>query len=148
MQSPFDPLPELTVQEWSEAFHIATLWGFEQLRAYIIKTTDSIAQDPIDRIQLADKCGLTEWLHPAYAKLCARDSSLTAEDGRKLGFERFAVLSRIREDDFKTTIGSLNSQLRQNSFGRSVAPEPKRTSERFLKKIADAEALKVESNQH
>lgn len=146
MRSRFDPLPELTLQEWSEAFHIATLWGFEQLRAYIIKTTDSIAQDPMDRIQLADQCGLTEWLHPAYAKLCARDTSLTAEEGRRLGFERFAALSRIREDDFKTIIGSLSAQIRPlNHFGRPVEPEPKRTSERFLKKIAQAAALKVEN---
>ncbi|KAG8967799.1 hypothetical protein FRC05_001895 [Tulasnella sp. 425] len=95
----------MTFQEWLEAFEIATLWGFEQLRAYIIKTMDSIAQDPSERILVADQCGLTEWLYPAYAKLCARDASLTAEEGRRLGFERLAALSRIREDDLKATQG-------------------------------------------
>lgn len=104
----------MTLQEWLEAFQIATLWGFEQLRVYIIKTMDSIVQDPLDRIQLADQYGLTEWLYPAYAKLCARDASLTAEEGRRLGFERLAALSRIREDDLKATQGL---RAAQSTFG-------------------------------
>lgn len=44
-----------------------------------------MALDPIDIIQVADACGIVEWLHPAYAKLCAREGSLTAEEGFNLG---------------------------------------------------------------
>ncbi|KAG8944114.1 hypothetical protein FRC04_002152 [Tulasnella sp. 424] len=76
----FDPQPNLSLKQWSEALHLATSWGFEHLRTYIIQILDSLAQDPLDRIQIADECGLTEWLHPAYAKLCARDAPLTAEE--------------------------------------------------------------------
>ncbi|KAG8944117.1 hypothetical protein FRC04_002155 [Tulasnella sp. 424] len=78
---------------------------------------DSIAQDPLDRIQLADQCGLSEWLYPAYAKLCARDASLTAEEGRRLGFERYAALSRIREDDFKAIKPARAAQSASFVFG-------------------------------
>ncbi|KAG8967794.1 hypothetical protein FRC05_001890 [Tulasnella sp. 425] len=97
----FDPQPNLSLKQWSEALHLATSWGFEHLRTYIIQILDSLAQDPLDRIQIADECGLTEWLHPAYAKLCARDAPLTAEEGRRLGFGRFAALGWIRETELK-----------------------------------------------
>ncbi|KAG9027742.1 hypothetical protein FS837_004183, partial [Tulasnella sp. UAMH 9824] len=64
---------------------------------------DSLAQDPLSRIQMADECGIKEWFHPAYAKLCARKAPLTAEEGRILGFERYTALWRIREEDLKAT---------------------------------------------
>lgn len=125
----------MTLQEWSEAFHIATLWGFEQLRAYIIKTVDSIAQDPLDRIQLADQYSLSEGLYPAYAKLCARDASLTAEEGRSLGFERYAGLSRIREDDLEATKG-LRAARPTFGFGGSVTSDISVTEWKHHKKNA------------
>lgn len=57
--------------------------------------------NPLDRIQVADACDITEWLHPAYAKLCARQDPLTAEEGVKLGLTRYAALVRIRESELR-----------------------------------------------
>ncbi|KIO22961.1 hypothetical protein M407DRAFT_27529 [Tulasnella calospora MUT 4182] len=157
----FDPPPDLTLKEWSGALQIATLWRFEQLRAYIIMSMDSIASDPFDRIQVADDCGLTDWLYPAYARLCARDASLTIEEGRRIGFERFAALGKIREDDFKSTIrsGTRKWYGATNTLENSSGPRANCTSEwcrpryrlspreeSFLGKIAQSEALKMEGN--
>lgn len=113
----FDPRPNLSLKQWSEALDLATSWGFEHLRTYIIQILDLLAQDPLDRIQIADECGLTEWLHPAYAKLCARDAPLTAEEGRRLGFERFAAIGWIRETELK-------ERHRLAVRGPSLAPSP------------------------
>lgn len=136
-----------------------------------------MAKDPFDRIQIADDYGLTDWLYPAYAKLCARDASLTFEEGRRIGFERFAVLVKIREDDFKDTIRTRNGSFgtpvfaaTTTTFGTTVysnphvvqTPEPRTncTSEcyrlpfqlstrekSFLKKIAREKALQAEGTQ-
>ncbi|KIO16895.1 hypothetical protein M407DRAFT_33451 [Tulasnella calospora MUT 4182] len=155
----FDAAPDMTLKEWSEALQIATLWRFEQLRAYIIMNIDSMAWDPFDRIQVADDCGLTDWLHPAYARLCARDASLTIEEGRRIGFERFAALVKIREDDFKSAIRSGSRWPNSATYGNPPGPKVNCTSEwcrpryrlssreeSFLGKIAQSEALKVDGN--
>ncbi|KAG8914526.1 hypothetical protein FRC01_004025 [Tulasnella sp. 417] len=154
----YDTPPEMTLKEWSEAFQIASLWRFEQLRAYILKNMDSLAQDPFDRIQVANECGLTEWLHPAYAKLCARDNSFSVEEGRRIGFERFAALVKIREDDFKN---SIRAGIRPGRSNPERPPELRAncTSEcyrlpfwlnarekSFLEKIAREETLRAEGN--
>ncbi|KIO22959.1 hypothetical protein M407DRAFT_244963 [Tulasnella calospora MUT 4182] len=99
----YENVPTLSLQQWSDALHLASSWGFASLRIFIIQNIDALAQDPLSRIQMADECGIKEWLHPAYAKLCARKAPLTAEEGRILGFERYTALWRIREEDLKAT---------------------------------------------
>lgn len=99
----YETVPNLSLQQWSDALHLASSWGFEQLRVFIIQNIDSLAQDPLSRIRMADECSIKEWLHPAYAKLCARKAPLTAEEGRILGIERYTALWRIREEDLKAT---------------------------------------------
>ncbi|KAG8921499.1 hypothetical protein FRC01_000224, partial [Tulasnella sp. 417] len=142
--------------EWSESLQLATLWRFEQLRAYIIKNMDSMTRDPFTRIQIADAYGLTDWLHPAYAKLCARDASLTFEEGRRIGFERFAALVKIREDDLKNTIrgGSTGrlvywktAETKTNCTSECCRPRFRLNprEESFLEYIARAKALQAEA---
>ncbi|KAG8962274.1 hypothetical protein FRC00_009906 [Tulasnella sp. 408] len=97
----FDAEPTFPVKQWSEALQLATIWGFETLRKFIIAHLDSLLDDPLSRIELADQCGVKDWLHPAYAKLCAQESPLTVKEGRVLGLERFAALCRIREEGMK-----------------------------------------------
>ncbi|KAG8921495.1 hypothetical protein FRC01_000220 [Tulasnella sp. 417] len=97
----FDAEPTLSTKQWSEALQLATVWGFETLRKFIIDHLDSLLDDPLSRIELADQCGVKEWLHPAYAKLCAQGTPLTVKEGRVLGLERFAALCRIREEGMK-----------------------------------------------
>lgn len=78
------------------------MWGFKSLREYIIGHLDSLLDDPLWRIYVADNCDVKEWLHPAYAKLCAQETSLTVREGEVLGLERFAALCRIREKGLKS----------------------------------------------
>ncbi|KAG9012547.1 hypothetical protein FRB90_006650 [Tulasnella sp. 427] len=96
-----DTAPELSLEQWSDALRLATSWGFDSVRRFIIQNIDTLAQDPLARIRMADECGIKEWLHPAYARLCARKAPLTVEEGRILGLERYTALWRIREEDLK-----------------------------------------------
>ncbi|KAG9015661.1 hypothetical protein FRB90_004581 [Tulasnella sp. 427] len=118
-----DTTPELSFEQWSDALRLATSWGFDSLRLFIIQSIDTLAQDPLARIRMADECGIKEWLHPAYAKLCARKAPLTVEEGLILGFERYTALWRIREEDFKAI--AERSQW-EGSFARS--PRAEKTS--------------------
>ncbi|KAG8914527.1 hypothetical protein FRC01_004026 [Tulasnella sp. 417] len=94
----FEPEPVLSEEQWTDALRLATLWDFDHIRAYAIKNLKNSFLDPLQRIQLAEECNVKEWLHPAYARLCARRAPLTAKEGQILGFERFAALCRIREE--------------------------------------------------
>ncbi|KIO22962.1 hypothetical protein M407DRAFT_244965 [Tulasnella calospora MUT 4182] len=107
----FDAEPTLPVKQWSEALQLATMWGFEALRKFIIDHLDSLLDDPLSRIELADQCGVKEWLHPAYAKLCAQGTPPTVKEGRVLGLERFAALCRIREEGMKNGGYSVDDDL-------------------------------------
>ncbi|KAG8944116.1 hypothetical protein FRC04_002154 [Tulasnella sp. 424] len=98
----FDAEPTLSVKQWSEALQLATKWGFKTLRKFIIEHLDSLLNEPLSRIELADQCNVKEWLHPAYAKLCAQETPLTVNEGKVLGLERFAALCRIREEELKS----------------------------------------------
>lgn len=98
----FDAEPMLSTDQWFQALRLATMWGFKSLREYIIGYLDSHLADPLIRIKVADNCDVKEWLHPAYAKLCARKTPLTKTEGRVLGIERFAALCRIREERLKS----------------------------------------------
>ncbi|KAG8921497.1 hypothetical protein FRC01_000222 [Tulasnella sp. 417] len=97
----FDAEPTLSTLQWAEALQLATVWRFETLRKFIIDHLDSVLHYPVSRIFVADCCGVKDWLHPAYAKLCAQDTPLTVKQGRLLGLERFAALCRIREEGMK-----------------------------------------------
>ncbi|KAG8845162.1 hypothetical protein FRB96_002606 [Tulasnella sp. 330] len=96
MSSPLN----LTIEQWSEALHIATLWNLTSAREHIIERFATLFPDqpPIDRIVIADKCGVAQWIHPAYETLCTRQDPPTLEEGiEKLGVKRIVALFTIRE---------------------------------------------------
>ncbi|KAG8921496.1 hypothetical protein FRC01_000221 [Tulasnella sp. 417] len=123
-------------ERWTDGLRLATLWDFDHIRAYAIKSLKNSFLDPLQRIQLADECNVKEWLHPAYASLCARRAPLTATEGEILGFERFAALCRIREEVLR--------ERKFNVWGDSVEGSWELTGGElaFLPRINRAEDLK------
>ncbi|KAG8956042.1 hypothetical protein FRC00_005196 [Tulasnella sp. 408] len=87
-------------------------------RSQIPATSDAyrFGFDPEIAFELADECNVKEWLHPAYARLCARRAPLTAKEGQILGFERFAALCRIREEALREREYSLWSDSVEGSW--------------------------------
>lgn len=89
--------PGFSVAEWASAYRLAKMWEFEQLRDYIFKHLNTSITNPFDRIEYADALGFSQWVAPALCELCTRDAALTAAEGARLGFARFAEVSRLRE---------------------------------------------------
>ncbi|KAG9034508.1 hypothetical protein FRB95_013075 [Tulasnella sp. JGI-2019a] len=90
----------LTIEQWSDALHIATLWNLTAICEYIINriTTLFPEQNPIDRILLADQCRVEKWLHPAYQELCTMTNAPSRKDGLdRLGVDRIISIFTIRE---------------------------------------------------
>ncbi|KAG9000304.1 hypothetical protein FRB94_005566 [Tulasnella sp. JGI-2019a] len=90
---------QLTVQEWGSALYISTRWGFTCIREHIIKQIEEHYEDQhaLDRFELAMKCRVSQWLHPTYNTFYTRDGHITADEGRRLGYERLTAICKIRE---------------------------------------------------
>ncbi|KAG8912069.1 hypothetical protein FRC00_005329 [Tulasnella sp. 408] len=93
----FEPAPTFSTPEWAAAYRLLRMWEFEQLGDYIFKHLDESITDAFTRIHIADVLGLDQWIAPALAQLCHREASLTAAEGERLGFKRFAEVCRLRE---------------------------------------------------
>ncbi|KAG8988606.1 hypothetical protein FRB94_000568 [Tulasnella sp. JGI-2019a] len=85
--------------EWSDALYLSTRWGFSAVREHVIAEIEDQCDDqgPLDRFELALKCRVSQWLRPVYHALCSRNEHITAEEGRRLGYERLTAICRIRE---------------------------------------------------
>ncbi|KIO30409.1 hypothetical protein M407DRAFT_20476 [Tulasnella calospora MUT 4182] len=94
----FQVAPTFSITEWASAYRLAKMWEFEQLRDYIFKHLNASIADPFERIEFADALGFEQWVIPALAQLCNREAALTAAEGARLGFDRFAIVCRQRED--------------------------------------------------
>ncbi|KAG8857251.1 hypothetical protein FRB96_005926 [Tulasnella sp. 330] len=91
--------PCLSIDQWSAALHLSTMWAFDVLRTYAIAEISSYHpnQCPFDRIDLAMRCQVAQWLFPSYESICTRWEPLTTEEMMRLGFMKLTAISRIRE---------------------------------------------------
>ncbi|KAG9002095.1 hypothetical protein FRB93_011868 [Tulasnella sp. JGI-2019a] len=85
--------------EWGDALYLSTKWGFSAIREHVIKQIEVQCehQGPLDLFELALKCRVSQWLRHVYHTLCVRGEYITAEEGRRLGYERLTAICRIRE---------------------------------------------------
>ncbi|KAG8944475.1 hypothetical protein FRC04_001787 [Tulasnella sp. 424] len=92
-----DPALALSAGDWASAYRLAKIWEFEHVREHIYKHLDETIKDPVERIEYADILGFSQWVAPALIELCMRTAALTAAEGARLGFVRFAEVCRVRE---------------------------------------------------
>ncbi|KAG9015659.1 hypothetical protein FRB90_004579 [Tulasnella sp. 427] len=144
----FEPKPDLSGREWSEALYLATAWGFKNIRSYAIQTLDSITVDPLESITIAERCEVPKWLRPAYLKLCLREGPVTAEEGERLGIKHYAALVRVREIELREQLKTAEGKSNQGSGGcqgECCRPKPPDRSTVLLKLISEAPELKVDN---
>jgi len=90
----------LPLRRWTALLSIATRFQFDKIRNRAIKEIDKYEPsiDPVDKILLADKYSVTEWLSPSYCILCQRAEALTEVEAQKLGAVTTCRVARARED--------------------------------------------------
>ncbi|KAG8854193.1 hypothetical protein FRB96_007749 [Tulasnella sp. 330] len=102
-QTSFD---HITIHQWAAILKLATLWSFNATRAYAISLFDTkfTDEDCFNRLERAFACAVPKWVRPAYDAICRRPQSLSANEGRRLGWDRYAAICRIREDLARGTL--------------------------------------------
>jgi hypothetical protein len=88
-----------TLESWIALLSFSTRFICDKIRARSIRELESIQSrvDPIERIVLAVRHNVPQWLNGAYQELCQRQDSLSEEEGEKLGLPTVIKLMRARE---------------------------------------------------
>jgi len=96
-------------------FSIANRYDFAHVRQFAIRTIEKIRVEagpgfddlwtPVDRIVIADKFDVTEWIVPASEELCQRPGYLTVAEAERIGPRRTAIIASVREQLRYPTVG-------------------------------------------
>jgi hypothetical protein len=73
------------------------LWNIPNARAFAFKALEKADMPVIDRIDLAIKCSIKDWLEPGYVSLCTRKMPLDWEEVEKLQLRRYFAITKTRE---------------------------------------------------
>ncbi|KAH9834779.1 uncharacterized protein C8Q71DRAFT_123993 [Rhodofomes roseus] len=89
----------VTLPQWIDILSISTFWACDKLRARAIKEIHDHRPriDPVEKVVLAVKYFVPEWLAPSYAAVCQRALPINSVEGHKLGLEKTILLARARE---------------------------------------------------
>lgn len=119
--------------DWCNLLSISHRYECERARERSIKEIDKL-HPPIgsaDKIVMAKKFGVEEWLLPACVALVERQASLTYAEAEKLGLDMTVHLSEAREKSIRGT-----HSLSNNSFGLvSPIQQPKVDTALLVKDI-------------
>ena len=92
--------PILEQGQWISVLKLSTMWEFSGLRKSAIKNLDrgSNLLDPIDKLLLAQRYNVKEWIMPALLKLAQRPEPISIKEGHRLGLETALNIAAIREE--------------------------------------------------
>ena len=88
-----------TLESWVSLLSFSTRFVCDKIRARSIRELEATQArvDPIERIVLAVRHNIPQWLSGAYQELCQRQDSLSEEEGERLGLPTVIKLMRARE---------------------------------------------------
>ena len=88
-----------TLESWVSLLSFSTRFICDKARARSIRELEAIQSlvDPVERIVLAVRYNIPQWLSAAYQELCQRQDSLSEGEGERLGLSTAIKLTRARE---------------------------------------------------
>ncbi|KZV74155.1 hypothetical protein PENSPDRAFT_682138 [Peniophora sp. CONT] len=93
----------LTVEEWMSVLKLSAMWCLDDLRARAIESADGQIKempDVVDRILLARRHNVSQWLIDGYEILGKRASYLSGDEQTRLGLPTAVKLSELREQSW------------------------------------------------
>lgn len=115
---------DIPVLQWCSILSLATKWEFDSIRTLALtqlNTFPSTAIASVDRIILARRLQLPEWILPPFVDLVCRSNTLSLDEARKLSLEDVVTLAMAREEIKKTQ--EANDRTHQVYYGvRGISP--------------------------
>lgn len=91
----FNALDERSFEELSSILDLSTRWGFTTIRELAIRCLKP--PSPLQRLVLARKYAVEQWILPALQELCERPLPLTLDEARLMNFEDIVLIGSVRE---------------------------------------------------
>jgi hypothetical protein len=91
---------KLSLRDWIFILSVSSRYDMDKIRQRAIQEIISYRYpriDPIEKIVLAEKHNIPDWLAPAYASLCQRANPLEEWEAERLGVGVTVKLARARE---------------------------------------------------
>ncbi|KAI0927742.1 hypothetical protein AcW1_005181 [Taiwanofungus camphoratus] len=87
----------LSVDQWKSVLNLADMWQFDEVRAAAISALAGSLKDPVQRIALAQRYGITSWLLPSLNQLAQRGEPLGLRDAEQIGIDFALRVASVRE---------------------------------------------------
>src|SRR6266850_2498845 len=86
----------LSYEEWKSVLCLSTRWGFTSIRKLALNSIEP--PTPHDRLLLARKYSVDDWVIPALSAMCEGLAPLTLTEARQMDIEDVILVSTVRED--------------------------------------------------
>jgi len=116
------------------------MWCFDRIKIQAIKRIDALkGVSPVEKIVLAEKARVEEWLLPAYISLVEREEPISIQEARKLislgetpvghviGMDIPSLLAQARERHYRNSQWQPISRIVEDLFGYLVGQAMTRT---------------------
>ncbi|KZT64219.1 hypothetical protein DAEQUDRAFT_773916 [Daedalea quercina L-15889] len=89
----------VSLEEWVALLSVASRLLFDKIRERAISVIETHipALEPAEKIVLAAKHDIPQWLAPSFTELCTRSDPLTEDESSKLGAETAKQVTRARD---------------------------------------------------
>ncbi|KAJ3849334.1 hypothetical protein EV368DRAFT_47492, partial [Lentinula lateritia] len=93
-----DPTPNLTFDEWTSVLKLSDMWCMDVVKEHAISTMNRFSGvDPVDKVVVAKKYGITSWLTPAINAIIQRSQPWNERDVERLGLSTVLKLAEFRD---------------------------------------------------
>ncbi|KAI0340267.1 hypothetical protein BDW22DRAFT_1303859, partial [Trametopsis cervina] len=83
---------------WSDLLSISTRFIFDTARDQAVQRLSELLNgNPVEKIYLASKFNINNWLREAYCDLCERSNPLEIPEAKRIGWETAILLAKARE---------------------------------------------------
>ncbi|KAG6909475.1 hypothetical protein DXG01_017197 [Tephrocybe rancida] len=128
--------PQLSKQGWIEVLGVADMWEMNKVRQHSIDKLTSLPLGSVERIVLAKKYHVPQWLRSAYSALVDQNNYLTLVDSSEIDYPSAIKIFQLRE-----TRARRNQGLYNYSQGYNYGVQPDLTLEGvFAEEFAAEEA--------
>ena len=87
---------DLSHDQWRSVLHLSSIWGLTSLRKLALKSMDP--PNACERLLLARKYNVNDWVLPALSALCERKLPVSLEEARQMDIEDVVLIATVREE--------------------------------------------------
>jgi hypothetical protein len=106
----YNTLEDRSFKEWSSILDLSTRWGFPSIRDLAVRCIKP--PNSLNRLLLARKHDIEQWVLPALLELCQRPEPLGLEEACLMDFEDVVLVGSVRQTVRSPTLMVQGAEIR------------------------------------